>query len=405
MSSGPSVFALLFVLGAAQSSTAAVDAGPERAGEAGRAALRWQAPPECGRGDEVEARISYLLGRSFASTGIQAEVVVQLRGVEDWSLVLTSRRGAELDERVLEAKSCATLVNALALVLSVLADPVAVSFSLGVEGHMTRVAPVDADPDPDSGMATVVDIEVREDAPGSAVIMGEEPRVDREPAIGDELALGDEVGEIEDDFDEPQPIRGEGAGWSRKPASVRSVPLEWILRIGGGAEFGALPATSGSIMGALGVRRRRLQIELSGLYIFPQSGDIEGLEGASVRAKFGTAGLRGCGLPVVGDISVSLCAGIEAGGMEGESLGVDSARRERALWLAGLAGSSLHWSLSPFAGLWLGGELAIPILSPVFQIESNSDEVEDIDAHVPAVVSGRILAGVEIQLALRGAKK
>jgi len=135
---------------------------------------------------------------------------------------------------------------------------------------------------------------------------------------------------------------------------------------------------------------------------FPREKTVSGVAGASLRARLGVVGLRGCGLPLVGRIVLPLCVGVEAGGSEGEGLNLEEGQRQRRPWLAFVIAPSLRWSLDPRVGLWIGAEVAIPLVAPSFVVEVQA--AEDIVVHRPAAFTGRALVGLAFVLR-RGSKK
>jgi len=379
-----SALALATALSAQDSSTW----GSPEPGVASQAAhLTWDAPALCPRRDKVVARIEGLLGRPFAESGIRAEVIVRVRGEDSWSLVLTTWHDDLTDERALEAQSCETLVNALALLLSVIEDPLEVSTALGVEAHVSATQPSVGGSNTDQRVAVTSDILETTGAPL------EHSAPDRR---------GPTVLEDKDEgfIAERSP---EGTISPAEPPARLVPPLLWSLRAAGGAEIGALPTASGGLSGAIVVGRARGQLELSGLYVFPRTGAIEGISGASARVQLGAVGLRGCGIPVSGKFALVLCTGLEAGVLEGSGEGtLDSSSRELFLWLGALVGPSLRWNFTRLASLWVGLDLVVPIVAPRFTIEL--PEKQKLLAHEVAPATGRLLVGLEFALR-RGASR
>lgn len=365
------VAALLLALGhggAAAAAPSAPTAEPE-------APLRWQAPPECPPVDAVERRIEALLGGPFAVHGVEAEAIVEPAPNGGWSLALTTRRGALEERRTLEARECETLANALALVLAVLADPVAVGVALAAEQGESGAEPVRRPPPPPPPSQVPDTTEDPEPLP-------EEPELTPLPGAPVELTVDD------------VPI---DSGLKEQAEATAAEPFTWSLRLAGGAEFGALPSASGGLAGALGARRGRGGVELSGLYVFPRTAAIPSLSGASVWSRLWTIGARGCGSPLQGDLEIPLCAGIELGALDGEGRGLLSPERQRRLWVALVAAPSLRWSFSEAVALWIGGELAVPLVAPTYVVDVTGSTA-DIVAHRASPVTGRVLVGFEVRL-------
>ena len=386
MSISSSALALAITLSTQESGA---EAGLEVASQA--AELLWDAPTVCPPRDEVIARVEGLLGRPFTESGIQAEAIVREHGENRWSLALTTWHDELTDQRTLEAQSCPTLVNALVLLLSVIEDPVETSLALAVDAQVAvaRSSLREAD---DEQHGPVVETDEIEAAKGAPPTDERSAQARRRPVP---LEDGDEgIAEL------PQRALSPATRHARE-----ATPLVWSLRASGGAEIGALPTASGGLSGALTVGRGRGQLELSGLYVFPRSSAIEEIPGdVSVRVQLGAAGLRGCGLPVRGDLSLLLCTGLEVGILDGAGSGADltQPRRQRYVWLGALVGPSLQWRVTRIASLWAGLDIVVPIIAPTFAVSTGPDSMET--AHKVSPATGRLLVGLAIALG-RGISK
>jgi hypothetical protein len=368
--------ALLLALGHGGAPAAA--ASPPTAEDPQVVPLRWQAPPACPPLDAVERRIEALLGGPFAVHGVEAEAIVE-PAAGGWSLALTTRRGALEERRTLEARECETLANALALVLAVLADPVAVGVALAADEE-ARVAEPVRPPPPPPPPTPESQVPKRGDGPG----LGSPESI---PLPGAPLELT--VDDVPLD-----------SGLEEDAEQTAAEPFTWSLRLAGGAEFGALPSASGGLAGAVAARRGRGGIELSGLYVFPRTAAIPALSGASVWSRLWTIGARGCGSPLQGDLELPLCAGLELGALDGEGRGLLAPERQRRLWLALVAAPSLRWSFSEAVALWIGGELAVPLVAPTYVVDLTGSTT-DLIAHRASPVTGRVLVGFEVRLSPR----
>src|SRR5690606_3198604 len=96
----------------------------------GSPGLRWSAPPACADLTEVRARIEGLLGRPLADTDLEIAGEIEASSPDAWALELTLGRPGEVTRRRLVAARCSTLIDAAALLVAVLVDPVAAASAL-----------------------------------------------------------------------------------------------------------------------------------------------------------------------------------------------------------------------------------------------------------------------------------
>jgi len=295
--------------------------------------VSWRGVEGCAQRGFQDSLEAYLVGGT-RQRAVQVTVEVQRSG-ERWAVRLELVTDGVRSARELSGDSCAEVSSAAAFITAVLVDP----GTLGraeLEAGATPLVPEPAAP-------------VRV------------PPVAVEPAgVGVEVAVSpaarpDEVA-----------VRPVAAPPPSRPAS-RS--LAGFVRIAGGFEALGAPGIGAQVGGAGGLLGRRWRVELTGMYRAPstQSSAVDPQAGA--RVGLWTVGTRGCGVLRPAMLEVVLCGGIEAGQVLGEGVGFAGKRRDRFAWLAGTLGPALAWAPRRWFALWLGVDLAVPVLGGEFAAE------------------------------------
>ncbi len=280
-----------------------------RAADAPSLALRWRAPAGCPSELEVRAAVERLVGRVIpagGASGLQAEAEVD--GVEGhWRVRLRTSAGAAEGEKQLEAASCRSLADAVALVVAFAYDPQA----RGAREAAPATTPL-APAAPERDRAADVRA-VRAGAP-------------LRPSAHVAFALG--AGALPG----ATPGFSIGVGLARSVVRVEAVGSAWLTR---SARLSARPdaPTPGG------------QFELWAL------------------------GARACYVPERGPLGVDLCGLGEAGRMTGRGEGVTRVESASALWGAVGAGLTAHWAFATRLGLRASIEGLMPLARPTFVIE------------------------------------
>jgi hypothetical protein len=169
------------------------------------------------------------------------------------------------------------------------------------------------------------------------------------------------------------------------------LPVEVGLGIGGGAEYGALPGPTAGVRGRAALRIGAFMAVLYGEYWAPRRATRSGVSSA---VDFGGAGAQACGVPGWERVTIPLCAGAEAGSVRSfATRGVDRDGEYRRPWVALTAAVGLRIRLAPRVGLWLGPELAVPILRQRFDIVDTRGGIEHLHLAAPFSVRGHV--GIE----------
>ena len=297
----------------------------------------WRAPPEC---SDVTAFLAQLDAHGVALDGVEIRGEVTGAANTGYRLALEVVQAGVREARSIDARECASLVRAAALVVALGVDPVAEVERLGV--------PIDRVPAPRNLAAPSV--------PTSPPRRGHDARRDPSPR--------------------PSPPRSRWHGW---------------LSLGGGVERGAVPGVTGGAAAALVARRRGLRLELGGAWLGPRDA---GIDVGGVRVQLGVVTVRGCPELVLPRASVPLCLGVELGAMRGDGRDAPAARTVHALWVAPTASAGVRLGRGAF-GVLARAEVAVAAARPAFELRDPGDPLE---VFTPEAVSARFWLGVEFRI-------
>lgn len=296
--------------------------------------IEWRAPDECPDDAAVEARIGAMLGTTEVVT---EPAVADVDGeLGSYTVELATDIDGARQARTLRAPDCAVLAEAVAVVVAVALDPVAV-----VETELASDAqrvPVDV-PSPS------------------------EPR--REFGLT------------------PAP-----STVARTSAPARRRKWSFGSRVAGGYGLGTAPGGTGLVGLALYAETGRARLEIEGRYWAPRrirEGD------AGARVQLGTVGVAGClqlGGPIV---TAPVCIGLEAGALRARGVGLPDSRVVNFPWLAPLARAALQVRVHARVRLWLALEGAVLALRPGLQ----QGFVEPRPLWEAPPVSARVMLGLD----------
>lgn len=265
--------------------------------------LQWHAPATCPDGAHVAARIDALLGSSDAQAPATIAVVDVSETAGRFSALVRLGGAAGSTTRTIDGAACATVADAVALVVAVHVDVLAV------------------------GDATELDAARAPDVPEPR---GTTPRGDpapRDPAITT-----------------PRVRPAAPARPAATPPRARPA-IRGALRVGGAASFRALPGIAAPVVGlggALLIGRARVQLDLGWqlerTHRLPAPDDEAGTDIGLLAAT-----LRGGWVPRVRTVEFPLLAGVELGDMTARGFGLSGARRQHGAWVAALVGAGVAW--------------------------------------------------------------
>lgn len=323
-----------------------------------------EAPAECPDEASLRAELERLLGEA-ARQGprLEARARVERLGPRGYAISVSMLREGRASERRLEGESCATLVEAAALLTAIAHDPSAV-----VERGATKA---DAAPEP---------------APPP-----EQPVQPVSPPLAPSAPV------LPWSWAPPLP----------SPTTPQS-SLGFVARAGATLGLGDLPGLGVGTSLALGLSVDAYRAELGFELGLGSTGALDGRPDAGADFSRVVGLVRGCRrlapwrsstrtAPRPGRFELAACLGAELGVLAGEGYGVASPERGSAFWAAPRL--DLRPSLGLVGPLSLGAEvgLAIPV-DPRRYVIRGTDGAAVLVVHEPAPVAGR--AGLALELRL-----
>jgi len=306
--------------------------------------LEWSAPVGCPERGEVQADVDRLLGDRRLAVEVAVRAAITRTSDGHAATVMIDQAAP----RALRARECVVLARAVALVIAVAVDPIAL---------VERVEFVEPATEPHEPPPIVPGPPPSPPVLAPAIV---DPRPQRIIA--------------------PQPAPA-------KPPRPRS---EHALTLRGGLLVGATPLATGAV--ALGYRLDRglLRVEARVLYGTPRRHDYPDGVGARVQAL--TLGALACVAPELPGVRFPLCLGLEAGPLVGRGLSTEAPRRRADLWASGLAAAAVVVRLSPRVALVVGGEFAVALRRPAFHLGTRDELVR------ATALGARALVGLEFFL-------
>lgn len=303
--------------------------------------MDWRAPPECPGQEVVLAGLAGLVDETAAAP---LDVTATTRRIGDrYELVLRIRTSAGSLRRRLVSEDCATLAEAAELLVAIVLDPLEVAEVVTPAASPTSRAPAD-------------------DVPSAAPV----------PAAST--------------FASPPP----SAPTPRRPPAPRPEGVQPLVRVDLGLDAGATQGVGYNVGGALGLLRRRLRVELLGLYLLPRPLVLG--EAQVGRVARWSLGARACGRVRQGRIELPLCVGVEGGQYLAVGAGITvMARDARPPWFALLAGLGLIWS--PHRRVGLGGRADLLVAPFRAQFSVGGELV-----HSAQPLGVRVALGVEVRV-------
>ena len=296
--------------------------------------VTWRGVEGCEQRGFQDSLDAYLAGGT-RQRAVQVTVAVEHSG-ERWAANLELVTDGARSARRMTGDSCAQVSSAAAFITAVLVDP----GTLGrAEPEEVGAAPLVPEPAAPAGpvAAEVPAVATADDGVEVPASPTAAPgRVDATPVAGPPAS---------------RPVRRSLAGF---------------VRIAGGVEALGAPRIGPQVGGAGGVLGRRWRVELTGMYRAPttEPSPVDPKTGA--RVGLWAVGVRGCGVLRPAKLELWVCGGLEAGQVLGEGVGFAGKRRDRFAWLAGTVGPALAWAPRRWLALWLGAELAVPVLGGEF---------------------------------------
>ena len=341
-------------------------AATARAQTAPSTELSWSAPSACPGETSVRSDVERMLGQPLAERRDQK---LRIEGTvrEDAptrfvvTLRVASARGTQ--RREFANTDCAKLTEAAVLVIALAIDP-------------TLVPPAPPAP-PAAGEAAVAPVATAAaEAPAPS-----EPATPQSPAP--EAPPPPSPPSLPPAVDDPK--RDDGTvSPSGKPAAK---PWGLSATAVGLANAGPLPGVAFGAGARVSAGKGRFRIAVHGAYFFPKVEPVPGATSSGVELALARVGVGLCGLPFLGNPTLSACVGPVFGDMTGSGEDVENSSTEHDRWSAVLAELTLtHVTNFGLAGV-VGLEGGPAIDAPRFGITQNSEPVEVYRA------SGWVLGG------------
>jgi len=302
----------------------------------------WHAPPDCPERDVFISEVERLLGQTLEARRDQSlEISAEVEASETRGYVARVRvqsvRGTQ--ERELSHRDCAELTEAVALVTALAIDPqlivrddTASASQLGTtRATSSRDQPTSAPPAPSDAPLTV--------APATS------------PAPSTDAA---------------SKARGKG-------------PFRFDVAGVGLVGNSALPGVGVGVSARVRVARKHFGLTLQGDYWLPrfQSVADAGTNGAGVYLDAWDVGLKACGAPLLGNLTLSLCVGPTLGQVRGSGNQLlTNPTTDYQRWSAFSAEVNLITATSSFVSTWLGIEVGKSLLTPKFGISEDGRAVQ-----------------------------
>ncbi|MFV8755449.1 hypothetical protein ACNOYE_33285 [Nannocystaceae bacterium ST9] len=328
-------------------------------------ALAWSASEACptreGLLDRLRAQgVGAALGEWIPAAHDQAGLAVTIAiepEREGWRAELELVDADGRAQRSFSADDCDALADAVALIVAVTLDPVAVTLA-----HEARRSEPSREPASDEPAPV-------EPAPVEPASAEDRPLLGPLAEPG-EPSIGIDVNDEDDRFD-----------W---PADVRVG-----LSLAGGGSYGPTRTGYGSLGGRLALFGRAWRVELGGRWATPRRIAIAGAAG-SFDAWMVEA--RGCWVARPGPIELPLCPGIELGLVRGRGRSpTPDPSSSRFFWIAPTLGLGLTWA--PIERLAIGPELALVVPLTRGRFVAGTAEIDRL-----AAVGVRALLNLELRL-------
>jgi len=167
-----------------------------------------------------------------------------------------------------------------------------------------------------------------------------------------------------------------------------------------GGDVGTLPRAAFALGGGVGLLLGAFRLEGYGGYLFPQPAYAPQEPSIGTNIHLALGGLRGCFLPLRGELEAGGCAGLELGDLHGAGFGTlrspyaaFTPSSAGGLWVAPTLQGRLAWRVAAQLALVLDLGLAVPLRRDTFVV----DNLAGGPLHQPAAVVGRAAFGPEIR--------
>lgn len=323
-------------------------------GELARLRLRWSAPPSCPPAEDARALVRALTGARIVEDGphdAQAEVTIEPQGAGFIGRVRA--RGPEGEHaRELSADDCGVLARALAVVVAVELDAVAVASRAEIDKEDSRASPAS----PVQPSRGVPEPSPRDRGEGDAPPRAEPSPRDRSRSLE----------------------RSEHADAESPPASSSRATRKGLprgLEIGGRVALGVgglvLPGVGLGVQAGPYIGTRWLHVHAVAEYWAARTITWDDDPSAGAVLRLATGGVRACGVIERGRVRVPLCAGVDGGAVlaEGRGAGLSSRQDARAPWAAVILQPGVSFRVTPWLSVFAAFEGAVSLYRARFRLD------------------------------------
>ncbi len=307
-------------------------AGPDAPAEdAEPFALEWRAPATCPDEQDVHARVASLVGGP--PRGLTARAVVTGDATR-WRLDVRVAWSQGSLERALESSSCDALADAAALLIAVVADPLATSERLQPQQHSVPPPPEPTAWSPDAPV---------DSAPAPSLRSPEAPRP-------------------------PLAAEDRRAGAPRRQRAAPARDRGWGARAFAGLDVGSLPSVAPTLGAGATFRWPSVRAGLDVVYLPPSRLVADAPAGDGV-VQLGAARGELCPRFYAGPVELPVCATLEVGATAASGFGPASTRGALNPWTAAALGVELRGRVAPRVALFLRLNAVIPLVLTSYQYD------------------------------------
>jgi len=327
--------------------------------DGGDLALSWSAPAGCPSGEQVKARALEGTAKASKVDALAADAKVESSAADRWHVTLTTKRGGVTsDARRLEARSCAALADATAVILAMAMIPP------GASNEPTAAAAATA---PASAGASASDpAAAPEAAPATAAATA--PETAAEPAAA------------------PAPATDPDSVSSSLPSSPHA------LALGGGLTSDASTLPSAAVGGAafFAWTPGRARVEAAASFFASQS-KTTGISSAGAALSLFVIGARGCyAIVKTSAIELSPCGGVDFSFVGASGFGAAANYDASARWASATAGLLVRVPVTSYFAVRAQVDGNVPFSRPTFVVDGEGD------VHRPSALGARGGIGLEL---------
>jgi hypothetical protein len=312
--------------------------------------MEWAAPASCPDVAAVQRRVDALLGDG----GAAGRATVRVEAIADgfWAAIeLETDVGATL--RTVRGADCEAIVDAVALIVAVGLDPIAVAHAL----------PDDEPVEP----------------PVIRAAVSREPAPDGEPL--EKIAS--------------RPVASPAIEHRARPDTRRRFGLGLAAFARGGASTGLLPEPVGIVDGGIALNIGSGRVEAAVHHGFARTFRHREAPTAGAAIDLTSGRIAGCWVPRPGGGAVRfpLCLGVEVGAYTARGRGLAQRGTVRGVWAAAVPELSAMWFPAKVFGFGVRAQIPISWTRPRFTIDDFAADLLQV-----GIVGARLLLAVELTL-------